>query len=101
MLAYEPPEKVKTWLAASVLTPYTPYTITDSQRLYAEVEKARENGYAMLEQQMQIGVRGIAVPLKNRRGQLIAALSVSIPMGNESRESALARVLPVMQETAN
>ena len=101
MLGFEPPEKVKAWLATSVLTPFTPYTITDSERLYAEVETARANGFAVLEQQLQIGIRGIALPLKNRHGQLIAALSVSVPMGNESREHALARVLPVLQETAN
>lgn len=101
MLAFEPPEKVKAWLAASVFTPFTPYTITDAQRLYAEVEKARINGYAVVEQQLQLGVRGIALPLKNRNGQVIAALSVSIPMAGESCESALARVLPILQETAN
>ena len=101
MLAFEPVEKVKAWLSESLLTPFTPFTITDSDRLYAEVETARMNGYAVVEQQLQIGVRGIALPLKNRHGQLIAALSVSLPMAHESRETALARVLPILQETAN
>lgn len=101
LLGFEPSAKVAQWLADTRLSPLTPYTITDSARLFQEVEAARANGYAVLEQQLQCGVRGIAVPLKNRHGTPIAALSVSAPMGTESCESALARILPVLQETAN
>jgi IclR family pca regulon transcriptional regulator len=101
MLAFQPEHEVREWLASCALTPFTPYTITDSEQLYAEIEKARAAGYALVEQQLQIGVRGIAVPLKDRRGRLVAALSMSIPMGAESAKQALDRVLPVLQETAN
>lgn len=55
----------------------------------------------LVEQQMHTGVRGIAVPLRDRHGQPVAALSTSMPMGNESSQAMLARVLPVLQETAN
>lgn len=101
MLGFQPLEQVHAWLDATLLTPYTPHTITNCAQLLNEVVLARQCGYAVLEQQIQIGVRGIAVPLKDRHGQLIAALSVSLPIGAESREAALARVLPVLQETAN
>ncbi|MES2262625.1 MAG: IclR family transcriptional regulator C-terminal domain-containing protein [Pseudomonadota bacterium] len=101
MLAFEPQETVQAWLEESRLVPFTPYTIIDSAKLYAEIEAARAQGYAVIEQQLQIGVRGIAVPLKNRHGETVAALSVSTPIGNESRAQALARVLPTLQDTAN
>lgn len=101
LLAHEEPERVRTWLAQVPLRSFTPHTIMDWERLYAEVEQARALGYAVLEQQLQIGVRGIAIPLKNRGGQLVGAMSVSMPIGSESRDAALARVLPVLQETAN
>lgn len=101
LLAQQEPERVREWLAQVPLTSFTPYTIMDWQALYAEIAQARAAGYAVLEQQLQIGVRGIAIPLKNRAGQLVGAMSVSIPIGAESREAALARVLPVLQETAN
>jgi len=101
LLAQQEPEQVRAWLAQVPLTSFTPYTIMDWQMLYGEIEQARAAGYAVLEQQLQIGVRGIAIPLKNRAGQLVGAMSVSIPIGTESREAALARVLPVLQETAN
>ena len=101
LLAHEDPGRVREWLAHIPLTAYTPYTIMNWEDVYAEVEQARIRGYAVLEQQLQIGVRGIAIPLKNRAGHLVGAMSVSIPMGAESRDSALARVLPVLQETPN
>ncbi len=49
---------------------------------------------------MQIGVRGVAVPIKNRHGAVVAALSVNMPIGKETREAALARVLRPLQEMA-
>jgi len=101
MLGFEPEETIRAKLAELALVPFTPHTITDHRLLDDEVRKARKQGYALLEQQLQTGVRGIALPLKNRNGQLIAALSVSLPMKNESKEAALERVLPVLQETAN
>lgn len=101
LLAQQDAGAVRAWLAQVPLTSFTPHTIMDWQALYGEIEQARARGYAVLEQQLQIGVRGIAIPLKNRGGQLVGAMSVSIPIGTESREAALARVLPVLQETAN
>ena len=101
MLAFQPPEKVREWLATTAFMPFTPHTIMNREQLYAEVERARVHGYALVEQQLQVGIRGIAVPLKNRHGKLVAAISVSIPIGNESRENALSRVLPILQDTAN
>ncbi len=43
---------------------------------------------------------GIAVPLLDRHGDLVGGLNVSMPMGHESCEDAVKRVLPVLQETA-
>jgi IclR family transcriptional regulator, pca regulon regulatory protein len=101
MLGFQPQQAVLARMAELALVPFTPHTITDYRLLYREVEKSRELGYALLEQQMQTGVRGIAMPLKNRNGQLVAAMSVSMPIKNETTEEAVERVLPVLQETAN
>ena len=54
----------------------------------------------MVEQQLQIGVRGVAVPLRDRQGNVIAALSVNMQVGEETTEQALQRVLQVLQDTA-
>ena len=49
---------------------------------------------------MELNYRGIAVPLLDRHGDLVGGLDKSMPMGNESSKDAVARVLPVLQETA-
>ena len=101
LLAHEPSDAVRDWLGRTELTPFTPHTVTNRERLYATIRAARTNGYALVEEQLQVGVRGIAVPLKNRHGDVIAALSVNMPIGTESSDDAIKRVLPALQETAN
>jgi IclR family pca regulon transcriptional regulator len=100
MLASQPEEKVREWLETCVLTPYTPYTILQRERLLDEIRKAGRQDYAVVEQQLQIGVRGVAVPLRDRHGKVMAALSVNMPVGEETADQALQRVLQVLQDTA-
>lgn len=101
MLAALPEEDIQARLGSLEFNSFTPHTLLDAGLIHAEIEKARAAGYAVLEQQLQVGVRGIAVPLKNRSGKVVAAMSVSLPMLNEKKEAAVARVLPVFQEIAN
>jgi IclR family pca regulon transcriptional regulator len=101
LLAYNDDQQaVSAWLDSVELLPYTPHTMTTKARLREKIEQARADGYALIEQQLQVGVRGIAVPLRNRHGEVIAALSTNMPIGNESAQAALGRVLPHLQETA-
>ncbi len=100
MLASLPEENVRDWLETVVLTPYTPYTILQRDRLLQEIRKAGAQGYAVVEQQLQIGVRGVAVPLRDRHGRVIGALSVNMQIADETAEQALGRVLHVLQDTA-
>jgi IclR family pca regulon transcriptional regulator len=101
LLSFLTDEALQTWLGQVSLAPTSVHTILDKTLLLKEIEQARGRGYAVLEQQQQVGVRGICVPLLNRDGAVVAALSVSMPMGRESKADAVARILPVLQETAN
>ena len=58
----------------------------------------RTNGYALLEQQIAQRVRGIAVPIRTHEGVVVGSISVSLPMGNETTENAVARALPMLRE---
>lgn len=58
------------------------------------------DGYVEMEQQLQMGVRDIVVPIKNRHGEVAAALSVNMPIGKKTSQAALARLLKPLQETA-
>ncbi|AOJ41998.1 MULTISPECIES: IclR family transcriptional regulator C-terminal domain-containing protein [Burkholderia] len=101
LLAHHPDrEAVRAWLDDTELPPFTPHTITNKARLLEQVDQARDAGFAAIEQQLQVGVRGIAVPLKNRHGEVVAALSTNMPIGAETADAAVRRVLPHLQEAA-
>ncbi len=100
MLALREPDWLENWLTTHELKAYTSYTIASKERLRIELARIRARGWAISEQQLELSYRGVAVPLTDRRGDQVGALSVTMPMGHESSEDAVARVLPVLQETA-
>jgi IclR family pca regulon transcriptional regulator len=100
LLALSDAAWVEHWQDTQVLKAYTSHTITSKERLRIELARVRAQGWALSEQQLELGARGIAVPLMDHRGDLVGALSVTTPIGFENSEDAVARVLPVLQETA-
>ena len=100
MLAHQGEEANARWLATHELKPYTSHTIISKERLAIEMVRVRRQGWCLLEQQLELDYRGLAVPMLDRHGDLQGAISMTMPMGHERSEDAVARVLPVMQETA-
>ena len=100
MLSLRTPEWLENWLATRDLKAYTPFTIANKDRMRIELARVRSQGWALSEQQLELNHRGIAVPLRDRHGDVVGALSVTMPMGHESSEDVVARVLSVLSETA-
>ncbi|MFT3718046.1 IclR family transcriptional regulator C-terminal domain-containing protein [Pseudorhodoferax sp.] len=100
MLALRPQDETEHWLATRELVVFTSHTIASKERMALEFARIRAQGWALSEQQLDLNSRGIAVPLRDRHGTLVGALNVTMPMGHESSEDAVARVLPVLRETA-
>ena len=100
MLAQRTLEQREQWLAQRALQTYTPHTINDKEQLRTALVHIRAQEWALSEQQLELNYRGIAVPLRDRNGDAVAALSVTMPMGHEATEDAVGRVLAVLQETA-
>jgi IclR family transcriptional regulator, pca regulon regulatory protein len=100
LLAGHDDSAIDGWLAGVELTPRTPFTLTSKRRLRQALVQIREQGWALSEQQLAPGQRGIAVPLLDLQGVVVGALSVTLPMGGESGTEALSRVLPALQATA-
>jgi IclR family pca regulon transcriptional regulator len=100
MLALREDADREHWLATRDLRVFTPHTIASKDRMRVELARIRSQGWALSEQQLDLNSRGIAVPLRDRHGLLVGALNVTMPMGHESSEDAVARVLPVLRETA-
>lgn len=100
MLALREPQWLERWLAEHELKAYTSHTIVSKDRLRLELARIRQQGWAVSEQQLELNYRGVGVPLVDHHGDLVGALSVTMPMGHESSEEAVGRVLAVLQETA-
>jgi IclR family KDG regulon transcriptional repressor len=71
--------------ARNILTDYdfipvTRFTITDQKQFLAEIERIRESGFAIDEQENEIGGRCIAAPIYNNDGNVVAAVSISVPI---------------------
>ncbi|HPL80715.1 MAG TPA: IclR family transcriptional regulator C-terminal domain-containing protein, partial [Burkholderiaceae bacterium] len=94
------PEALDDWLATTDLTPRTPFTQTGKTRLRQTLASIREQGWALSEQQLAPGQRGVAVPLLDLQGAVVGALGVTLLMQGESAAEALARLLPPLQATA-
>lgn len=78
ILAYLP-EKVFERIVSGGLKAYTPYTITDSERLVQELQMVREQGFAVNLCQMREDASGVAAPVLNHSGEVVAALGISGP----------------------
>ena len=79
ILAHLPEKKVKEIWDNSKIVKYTDYTITDFEELKTELEDIRQKGYAVDNEENEIGVRCIGVPIFNRHGKVEAAISISGP----------------------
>lgn len=62
------------------LEQYTPNTVTGKADLYRRLQSIRDDGYGTDEEEYTAGVRCVAVPIRDQRGQVVAAMSVSVPV---------------------
>lgn len=98
MLSCRGSKEVDRWLMGRKFVPYTPQTVITKAGVRKLITSARRLGYAAVEQQLERSVRGIAVPVRTRDAELAGAISVSLPMGDETSAHAVARVLPLLRE---
>ena len=77
LLAGLTPPELDEFLDRWPLQRYTPNTTTDPDRLRAAVETVRQQGWALVDQEFELGLRGIAAPITGADGQTFAGLSVS------------------------
>ncbi|MGB1268325.1 MAG: IclR family transcriptional regulator [Flavobacteriaceae bacterium] len=78
MLAFAEPN-YKTVIKDTVLQRVTEHTITNSKKLIQEIEKIKQQGFALDMEENEIGLVCVAVPVCNNQGQFIAAISTSGP----------------------
>jgi IclR family pca regulon transcriptional regulator len=100
LLGALPPDRLDAYLASADLERRTRYTITDPQELRAELARAAARGHALVDQELEEGLRSLAVPLHDADGVVVAAVNVSTQAGRTTREQLRRDVLPQLQATA-
>jgi IclR family pca regulon transcriptional regulator len=78
----------------------TPRTITDAETLKAELTAVRERGWALVDQELELGVRSIAAPLRDRSGHAVAAINVSTHAGRVTLDTLRNEMLQCLLATA-
>jgi IclR family acetate operon transcriptional repressor len=99
LLAYLPEEEREEIIGDLRLEPFTASTITDPDELREELERTRELGYAMADEEHEEGVRAVGVPVMSSRGRPVAAICVAAPVFRVSKED-LERFIPMLREAA-
>jgi IclR family transcriptional regulator, pca regulon regulatory protein len=101
LLAYLPTEQLEQYLAKATLTPHTTRTVTTVEKLRLALRNVRRNGYALVDQEYEVGLRSLAVPVYASSGRVVATLNLS---GNAPRLSVLemqSRYLSHLRNAAN
>ncbi|MEU2562032.1 IclR family transcriptional regulator C-terminal domain-containing protein [Streptomyces longispororuber] len=101
LLAALPPAELAARIARSERRSLTPHTLTSPRALTAAVGAAARDGYALVDQELQEGLRSLAVPLRDRDGRVVAALNVAVHAGRSAPQETLERVLPALRDTAS
>ena len=86
LLAHAAPETLEQLLAAG-LAPRTPKTIVRPQRLRDELALVRTRGFALDDEELEIGLRSAAAPIRDHRGDVIAAVSIAGPVQRVSKKT--------------
>jgi IclR family pca regulon transcriptional regulator len=100
LLADLAPDDLDAHLARTKLEPLTERTISDEAELRAELDRVRRQGWSLVDQELEEGVRSVAAPLRDRSGRAVAALNVSSHAGRVKLATLRDEFLPDLLDTA-
>lgn len=100
LLANLKDDEIDVYLKSADLTPLSTKTVTDVARLRDLIAEVRAQGYALICEELELGMLAMAVPVRNSQGEAVAALSISASIARVSVEQAKREFLPVLKARA-
>jgi IclR family pca regulon transcriptional regulator len=100
LLAGRTEPELDAYLAAVELRPLTTRTVSSVAALRGEISRVRAQGFALVNQELEDGLRAIAAPVRDRTGRIIAALNISANATRTSLEVMRRDLLPPLLKTA-
>ncbi|MFF3612200.1 IclR family transcriptional regulator C-terminal domain-containing protein [Streptomyces sp. NPDC002580] len=99
ILAHLPDEETAARLERADLLPLTARTIVAPDLLEAELRRVRKQGYAIVDQELEEGLRSVAAPVRDRQGAVVAAVNIPVHATRNSLESVRRDLLPHLLAT--
>jgi len=100
LLAHADQSWVEEYLSSVQMAPLTRRTVTDPAKLHAELAKVRKQGWCLVDQELEEGLRSIAVPVRDSAGTVVAAMNVSAHISRGSAEQIRKDLLPPLLAAA-
>ncbi|NWG01472.1 MAG: IclR family transcriptional regulator [Syntrophaceae bacterium] len=100
ILAYLPKDHLEALLSRTELVPRTFNTITQREAIRKELEKVRRRGFATNNEELAVGLRSVAAPVRNFRGEVIAAVNIAVPSIRVPQKKLETVFAPKVMETA-
>lgn len=96
LLAALQPDRARALVEASDLSPRTRHSLTDPDEILAEIARVRSQGWALNDQEVEIGLRSLAVPVRNGKGRVVAALNTGMAALQQEAATVVATYLPAL-----
>ncbi len=100
MLAALPPEDLDAVLRAFPPVKFTPFTVTAPDEIRERIAEAARNGFSINDQELDLGLRALSVPIRDHRGRVIGALNAGGEATRLSNSLLVGHFLPRMQAAA-
>ena len=100
LLAALPADARAEHLPSGPLEAFTRHTVTDRERLDAVLADVAAQGYALVDQELEDGLRSIAVPVHDRSGEVVAAMNMSVAAQRQTVAQIRSQLLPQLLATA-
>ncbi len=101
LLAHLPPAQLDRLLEGRVFEPRTPHTVTDHTTLRQILRDTAQQGWSLTNQELELGLLSIAVPLRDRSGRVTAAINVSTQINRMDPDQIKQKALPVLMRAAS
>jgi IclR family pca regulon transcriptional regulator len=99
-LGFLDPSEIWRRLKSVRIEPMTPSTITDLQALFDRIRDDHEQGFSIVDEELERGLRSIAVPVVDRQNQAVAALNLSTHSTRTTRNEMRDKFLPQLRAVA-
>lgn len=100
LLAHLQPAALAEYLGRVKLVAHTPRTIIAPERLRKVLAAVPADGYAIVDQELELGLRSIAVPVRDLRGDVVAAMNISTQASRVPLAELTRRILPELASAA-